>query len=65
MPAGIIPLFVNYTLLCAGIMTLQYHEYKIMNVIGYGTIMIKISVEHSWNFSWNVFTTGQMFTRLA
>ena len=27
--------------------------------------MIKISVELSWNFSWKVFTTGQMFTRLT
>jgi len=65
MPAGIIALFVNYTLLCAGIMTLNQHDYKIMNVISYGTTRIKISVELSWNFSWNVFTTGLMFTRLA
>jgi len=55
---------VSYTLLCAGIMSVDHNEYKIMNVIGYGTKMIKISVELSWNFSWNVFTTGQMFTRL-
>ena len=27
--------------------------------------MIKISVELIWNFSWKVFTTGQMFTRLT
>jgi len=36
-----------------------------MNVKGYGIIMIKISVELSWNFSWEVFTTGEMFTRLT
>jgi len=64
-PAGKIPPFVNYTLLCAGIMTLNNNEYNIMNVIGHGTIMIKIYVELSWNFSWKVFRTGQMFTRLT
>jgi len=65
MPAGTIALCVNYTLFCAGIMTLNHHDYKIMNVISYGTTRIKISVKLNWNFSWNVFTTGLMFTRLA
>jgi len=46
-------------------MTLNHNLYKIMNVKGYGIRMIKISVELSWNFSWNVFTTGQMFARLT
>jgi len=36
-----------------------------MNVKRYGIIMIKILVVLSWNFSWKVFTTGQMFTRLT
>jgi len=36
-----------------------------MNVKGYGIIMIKLSVELSWNFTSKVFTTGQMFTRLT
>jgi len=65
MPAGIIALCVNYTLICAGIMTLNHHDYKITNVIRYGTIRIKISVELSWNYNWNVFTVGLMYTRLA
>ena len=65
MPAGIIALCVNYTLLCAGIMTLNHHDCKIMNVISYGTTRIKISVELSWNYNWNVFTVGLMYTRLA
>jgi len=64
-PDGKIPPSLNYTLLCAGIMTLKHNKYKIMNVKGYGTIMIKILVEFSWNFSWKVFTTGQIFTRLT
>jgi len=42
-------------------MILNHSEYKIMNVIGYGTIMIKISVELIWNDSWKVFMTGKMF----
>jgi len=46
-------------------MTLNHNLYKLMNVKGYGIIMIKISVELSWNFSWEVFTTGEMFTRLT
>ena len=37
----------TYTLLSTGITTLNHKEYKIMNVIGYGTTMIKISVELS------------------
>jgi len=36
-----------------------------MNVKGYGNIMVKISVELNWNFTWKVFTTGKMFTRLT
>ena len=48
-------------LLFARIMTLKHNLQKIMNVKGYGIIMIKISVE----LSWKVFTTGQMFTRLT
>ena len=36
-----------------------------MNVKGYGIIMVKISVELSWNFTWEVFTTGQMFTKMT
>jgi len=52
------------SLLFARIMTLNHNLYKIMNVKGYGIIMIKISVELSWNFSWKVFITGQIFTRL-
>ena len=36
-----------------------------MNAKGYGIMTIKISVELTWNFSWKVFTTGQMFTRLT
>ena len=40
-PPGKIPPSANYTLLFSGIMTLNHNEYKIMNVIGYGTIMIK------------------------
>ena len=36
-----------------------------MNAKDYGIIMIKISVDLSWNFSWKVFTTGQMFARLT
>jgi len=31
-PAGKIPPFVNYTLLCAGIISLNQNEYKIINV---------------------------------
>ena len=46
-------------LLFARIMTLNHNLCKIMNAKGYGIIMIKISVELSWNFSWKVFTTGQ------
>jgi len=38
---------VNYTLLCTGITTLNHKEYKIMNVKGYGTTMIKIADELS------------------
>ena len=52
-------------LLFAIIMTLNHNLYKIMNAKGYGIIMIKISVELSWNVSWKVFTTRQMFTRLT
>jgi len=52
-------------LLFARIMTVNHNLYKIMNAKGYGIIMIKISVELSWNVSWKVFTTGQMFTRLT
>jgi len=52
-------------LLFGRIMTLNHNLYKIMNAKGYGIIMIEISVELSWNFSWKVFTTGQMFTRLT
>jgi len=36
-----------------------------MNVKGYGTTMIKISIELSLNFNWKVFTAEQMFTRLT
>jgi len=64
-PLGKIPPSANYGLLCTGIMTLNHNNYKIMNVIGYGTIMTKISVPLSWNFSWKVFTAGKMFTRLT
>ena len=64
-PAGKVRPCVNYTLLCTGIMTVNHNKYKIMNVTGYGTIMIKISIERSWNFSWKVFTTEQMFTKLT
>jgi len=46
-PPGKCPPSVNYTLLCTGITTLNYKEYKIMNVKGYGTAMIKISVDLS------------------
>ena len=49
----------------ARIMTLNHNLYKIMNVKGYGIIMVKTSVELSWNFTWKVLTTGQMFTRLT
>jgi len=58
-PAGKIPPSVNYTILCAGIMTLNHNVYKIMNVIGYGTTMTKMSVELSWSFSWKLCRTGQ------
>jgi len=41
-PAGNIPVpSVNYTLICAGIMILNHNEYKILKVIGYGTILKK------------------------
>jgi len=46
-------------------MTLSHNLYKTMNVKGYGIIMVKISVELSWNFTWKVFTAEQMFTRLT
>jgi len=46
-PTGKSPPSVTYTLLSTGITTLNHKEYKIMNVIGYGTTMIKISVELS------------------
>jgi len=36
-----------------------------MNAKGYRIIIIKISVELTWIFSWKVFTTGQMLTRLT
>ena len=64
-PTGKSPPSVNYTLICTGITTLKDKKYKIMNVKGYGTTMIKISVELSGNFSWKVFTAEQMFTRLT
>jgi len=64
-PTGKSPPSVNYTLLCTGITTLNHKEYKIMNVKGYGTTMIKIADELSWNFNWKVFTAEQMFTRLT
>jgi len=42
-PAGNIPVpSVNYTLICAGIMILNHNEYKILKVIGYGTILKKM-----------------------
>jgi len=43
-PTGKNSPFVNYALLCAGIMSVDHNEYKIMNVLSYGTKMIKISV---------------------
>jgi len=46
-PTGKSLLSVNYTLLCTGITTLNHKEYKLMNLKGYGTAMIKISVELS------------------
>ena len=46
-PTGKSPPSVNYTLLCTGITTLNHNEYKIINVNGYGTTMINISVEFS------------------
>jgi len=46
-PTGKSPPSANYTLLCTGITTLNHKEYKIMNAKGYGTAMIKISVELS------------------
>ena len=64
-PAGKIPPFVNYTQVCSGIMSLNHGEYKIMNVIGLGTIPINVLVVLCWNFIWQVFTAGQMFTRLT
>jgi len=46
-PAGKIPPSVNYTLLYARIMTLIHNKYKIMNVLGYRTVKIKILVDLS------------------
>ena len=64
LPGNILP-SVNYKAAFGRIMTLNHNLYKIMNVEGYGILMVKISVELSWNFTWKVFTTGQMFTRLT
>jgi len=46
-PTSKSPPSVNYMLLRTGITTLNYKEYKIMNVKGYGTTMIKLLVELS------------------
>ena len=61
-PAGKIPPSVSYALLCAGIMSLNHNEYKLMNVVR--DYKDGISVVLCWSFSWQVFIAGQMFTRL-
>ena len=67
LAGNILPSMSTISVLFARIMTftLNHNLYKIMNAKGYGIVMIKVSVELSWNFSWKVFTTGQMFTRLT
>jgi len=57
-PADNVPPSVNYALLCPGTTSLKHNEYKIMKVIRNHSI--KITVVLSWNFSWQVFTAGQM-----